>query len=281
MTQRLELARSLASTHPVRLLCRLLEVPRSTVLYEPAPRAFPEFLEETILSFRAVFPCAGVRYMHELLRRYQVQASRSQIRKIYETHGLLGKPPRRRIHTTDSQHLHPVYPNRVKGLAIVRADQVWVSDVTFIRVASRWAYLDLILDAFTRRILSWALGFGNTTALYCEALERALFEGTPEIHHSDQGRPYASPRYTRILSRLQVQISMARTGSPWENGLAERVNRTIKEEEVLRSEYRSLAEARLCLSNWIELYNHGRLHSSLAYYTPMEYHDMHKPSEQG
>lgn len=277
MTERLALARTLVESYPIRLVCRLLSVSRSSVLYEPAPRPVPDYLEETILSFRSVFPCAGVRYMHELLRRYQVPASRSQVRFVYEAHGLLGKPFKRRLQTTNSRHNHPVYPNLVKGLVIDRADQVWVSDVTFIRVDRRWAYLDLILDAFTRRILSWSLSFGNNTSLYCDALERALFEGTPEIHHSDQGQPYASPRYTRLLHRLRVQISMARTGSPWENGLAERVNRTIKEEEVLRSEYRTLDEARRSIASWIELYNYGRLHSSLDYFTPMEFYEMNRP----
>ena len=281
MTQRLAVARILVNSYPIRVVCKLLRVCRSSVLYEPAPRSAPDSLEETIFTFRSVFPSAGVRYMHELLRRYQVPASRTQVRTIYEAHGLLAKPFKPRIQTTDSRHHHPVYPNLIKGLPIVRADQVWVSDVTFIRVARRWAYLDLILEAFTRRIQSWALSFGNDALLCCEALERALFEGTPEIHHSDQGRTYASQRYTRLLHRLNVQISMATTGSPWENGLAERLNRTIKEEEVLISEYRTLEEARSSISSWIELYNHGRLHSSLDYYTPMEFHEITKSPPPG
>lgn len=279
---RVGLARSLSDRYSVRLLCRTLGISRSSVLYETSGRPEWSDLESTILFFRSVFPGAGVRYMHELLGRHQVQASRSQVRAVYERKGLLAKPFAARLRCTDSRHAHPRYDDLVKGLAIVRADQVWVTDTTFIRIARRWAYLSLILDAYTRRIVGWSVGHSNSAWLCAEALERALLDGEPGIHHSDQGNTYASKGYIQILERHKIQISMARAASPWDNGYAERLNRTIKDEEVRLSEYRTLQEAQASIADWVELYNHGRIHSSLNYYTPMEFYQMNKePPNQG
>lgn len=282
MSARVALARQLSDRYALRLLCRTLGISRSSALYES--RRWPAWadLEETIFSFRSAFPSAGVRYMHELLLRHGVRASRSQVRAVYERHGLLARPFKPRVVCTNSRHGHPRYRNLVKHLAIERADQVWVTDTTFLRVGKRWAYLNLIQDSFTRRIVGWSLGHSNSAWLCIQALEQALLTGVPEIHHSDQGSTYASQHYVEALHRRQIKISMAQTASPWQNGQAERLNRTVKHEEIRLSEYRTLQEAQHAMASWVELYNHGRIHSSLNYYTPMEFHEMNAtPPKQG
>lgn len=278
MRQRVETARVLCLNYPLRTVCRLLGVGRSSVLYKGAPEPDLSSLKEAIFFFLSARPNAGVRYMYEMLWRHEVECTRKQIYLIYKEEGLLQKPAPPRVQTTDSRHAHPVYPNLIKGIQIDRPDQVWVTDVTFLKVGGNWAYLDLILDVYTRRLLSWSLSASNDTLLCCQALHQALLHGQPEIHHSDQGRPYASQRFTRELEGRGVLISMAMTGSPWQNPHAERVNRTIKEEEVLRSEYRTMSEARQAIGSWVELYNHGRIHSSLGYYTPAEAYEMYEPA---
>jgi transposase InsO family protein len=145
--------------------------------------------------------------------------------------------------TTDSQHDFPRYPNLVQGLEIVRPDQVWVSDITYIRLAHGFVYLAVIMDVFTRNIRGWHLGQSLDQTLTLMALQRALAHGQPEIHHSDQGVQYAATSYTQLLQSAQARMSMADVGEAWQNGYAERLMRTIKEEEVDLSEYLDYADA--------------------------------------
>ena len=279
MKQRVEIARTLGAQYPVRTLCRLLGIGRSSVLYEGKQKQDHEELKRAIFFFLNAKPDAGVRYMYEMLRRHQVECSRAQVRRIYEEEGLLGKKPQKRLVCTDSRHGHPVYPDLVKGLEITGPDHVWATDVTFLRVRRHWAYLDLLLDVFSREIVGWSVGGSNDALLCSFALEGALLHRKPEIHHSDQGRPYASKLYTGLLEKNGIRISMSRSGSPWDNGHAERMNKTFKYEEAFRNEYRTIAEAREAVASFVELYNHGRIHSSLDYYTPAEFCEMHKPLE--
>jgi len=182
------------------------------------------------------------------------------------------KPQGRR--TTDSRHGFPRFPNRVAGLEVCRPDEVWVSDITYIRLGKGFVYLAVIMDMFTRGIRSWNLSRSLDRSLTLKALQRALRDGVPTIHHSDQGVQYASTDYGDLLKQHQVQISMSRKGSPGENPYAERLIRTIKEEEVDLSEYRDFAEAQAQIGHFIEeVYQKKRIHSSLGYLTPREYED--------
>ncbi len=212
----------------------------------------------------------GYRLMYKLLSRQGVACSRSRVREVYANLNLLGRRAPPRAQTTNSRHNEPRYPNLVKDLAIQRPDQVWVADTTFLKVARRTAYLALVEDAYTRRVVGWSLGFTNDASFVMSALEQALTRGRPEIHHSDQGTTYAAKCCTSRLLKLGTSLSMAAVGKAWENGLAERLNRTFKEEEIRRSEYDSLSEALSSIAAYVKLYNEQRIHMSLGYKTPLD-----------
>jgi putative transposase len=174
--------------------------------------------------------------------------------------------------TTNSQHPFPRYPNLVQDLAVVRPDQVWVSDITYIRLLHDFVYLAVIMDVFTRCVRGWYLGRSLDHSLTLTALRRALAHHVPEIHHSDQGIQYAATAYTQMLLEAKVQVSMAEVGQAWQNGYAERLIRTIKEEEVDLSEYLDYNDAYRQLGRFLDdVYLHKRIHSSLGYLTPAEF----------
>lgn len=284
MIMRVATAKELCRNHSVRQVCRLLGVNRSRLYYALSPKRDLTPLCRFVETIRVTLPQAGVPTLYEIVKRYHLDYSRREVSQAYRTLGILGKRPLRKPKTTNSRHPHPVYPDLVKGLRIKRPNQVWATDVTWVRISGRWAYLALIEDLYTRRIVGWSLSKSNDLFLCVFALEMALDHGTPEIHHSDQDTSYASPKYIRRLLDLGIAVSMTMTGSPWDNGFVERLNRTLKHEEVLLSEYQSLEEARTNIASWVELYNHGRPHSALDYCTPMEFYEMYeaepKPGEQ-
>ena len=178
----------------------------------------------------------------------------------------------RRTRTTNSQHDLPRYPNRVQDVKIRRPDQVWVADITYIRLQKEFIYLAVLMDVFTRSIRGWHLSRNLDSGLTLAALERALVAGTPAIHHSDQGVQYAALAYVDRLKKLGVRLSMAAVGEPRENGYAERLMRTIKEEEVDLSEYQDFTDAYQQIGRFLEdVYNHKRIHSALGYRTPSEF----------
>jgi putative transposase len=160
----------------------------------------------------------------------------------------------------------------VEGLDITHPEQVWVCDITYIRLGNGFVYLAVVMDVFTRSIRGWSLGQVLDTNLTLAALRMALALCLPEIHHSDQGVQYAAQDYVDLLNKYTVQISMAAQGKPEENGYAERLMRTIKEEEVDLSEYNNFADARSQIGRFIEdVYMTKRIHSSLGYLTPVEF----------
>src|SRR5262249_3902744 len=152
--------------------------------------------------------------------------------------------PARRRRTTDSRHNFPRYPNLVERLEVIRPDQLWVADITYVRLREEFVYLAILMDVFTRRVRGWELGRSLDQGLSLAALKRAMGKGPrPEIHHSDQGVQYAATAYPDMLAGRGVAISMAAVGRPEENGFAERLMRTIREEEIDLSEYRDFADA--------------------------------------
>jgi transposase InsO family protein len=188
--------------------------------------------------------------------------------------GIVGKAPERKPRTTDSDHPYPRYPNLVEGLEVTRPDFVWVADITYIRLRKEFVYLAVLMDVYTRCIRGWHLGRGLDQELTITALRRAYEQGRPEIHHSDQGVQYAAMAYVALLRGQEVKISMASVGDPKENGYAERLMRTIKEEEVDLSEYEDFPDALRSLGRFLDdVYNRKRIHSSLGYLTPAEFED--------
>jgi GNAT superfamily N-acetyltransferase len=171
-----------------------------------------------------------------------------------------------------SNHEFARSPNRVAGLRIERPNQVWVGDITDIRLGEGFVYLAVLMDVFTRCIRGWHLGRGLDHRLTLTALHQALSEHQPEIHHSDQGVEYAATGYVEVLKARGVQISIAEVGEPTQNGYAERLMRTIKEEEVDLSEYRNFTEAYTQIKTFLEdVYMKKRIHSSIGYLTPIEF----------
>ena len=165
-----------------------------------------------------------------LKRQGQRGVNHKRVARLMQELGLMGKLPVKRKRTTNSQHAFQRYPNRVMTVEIERPDQVWVGDITYIRLQQDFVYLAVLMDVFTRSIRGWHLARNMDQSLTLTALTRGLEKGIPEIHHSDQGVQYAATDYVDLLKEHGVQISMAEVGQAWQNGYAERLMRTIKEE---------------------------------------------------
>jgi transposase InsO family protein len=259
--------------YPVRQVCALLELSPSSYYYHSHPRDNSN-LEADLKAVAGEYPTYGTRrLMHQLRRRpYGYGVNRKQIQRLARQEGLLRPVKRRKTRTTNSQHPYPRYENLVKNLEIVRPDQVWVSDITYIRLRNGFIYLAIILDVFTRAVRGWCLSRTLDQPLTLLALQIALQAHTPQFHHSDQGLQYASEAYVNLLKSYEIQISMAAVGKAEENGYAERFMRTIKEEEVDLSEYYDFTDAHHQIGNFIQdVYMTKRIHSSLGYLTPAEF----------
>jgi putative transposase len=263
----------LAMDYPIRLVCRLLDVPRSSVYYAAQPAPDDEaMLKSVLLDLAGQWPTYGYRRLTAMMRRLGWPVNGKRVRRWMEELQLAGAPPKRTTRTTNSKHGFPRYDNLVKDLEISMPDQVWVADITYIRLHREFVYLAVLMDVFTRCLRGWHLGRSLDQGLTLAALERALVVATPQIHHSDQGVQYAATAYVERLRKLNVQPSMAAIGEPRENGYAERLMRTIKEEEVDLSEYHDFADARRQIRRFLDdVYNVKRIHSALGYLTPLEF----------
>jgi putative transposase len=265
----------LAKTYPIRLVCRLLSVPRSSVYY-PA-RTVPDdeaMLKSALLDLAGEWPTYGYRRLTAMMRRLGWRVNGKRVRRWMEELGIDGAPPTRKKRTTNSDHAFPRYANLVKDLEITGPDQVWVADITYIRLSREFVYLAVLMDVFTRSIRGWHLSRNLDQGLTLAALERALIVAVPQLHHSDQGVQYAATAYVERLQKLGVTLSMAAVGEPRENGYAERLVRTIKEEEVDLSEYQDFADALQQIRRFLDdVYNVKRIHSALGYLTPREFED--------
>jgi transposase InsO family protein len=248
-------------------------LPRSSYYYV-SHKADESQLVQDLKEVAGRYPRYGSRRLFHQLRRapYHHSIGRYRTRRMMREQDLLQKVKRKHCRTTHSEHPYPRYPNRVQDLEITHPDQVWVCDITYIRLSQEFIYLAVVMDVFTRSIRGWNLSRSLDTSLTLEALTQALEDHVPEIHHSDQGIQYAAQEYVSALQARQVQISMAAQGEPRENGYAERLMRTIKEEEVDLSEYQDFADAFRQIGRFIQdVYNTKRIHSSLGYLTPVEF----------
>lgn len=266
----------LAGRYPIRMLCRLLGLPRSSVYYHPhSQNGDSEAMFKTaLLDLAAEYPTFGYRRLTIMMRRLGWRVNSKRVRRWMDELGLCAVQPKRTVFTTDSRHSFPRYPNLVLGLEITHPDQVWVGDITYIRLPREFVYLAILMDVFSRAIRGWRLGRSLDHTLSLAALERALVVAVPEIHHSDQGVQYAATGYVQRLLGLGVRPSMAAVGKPEENPFAERVIRTIKEEEVYLSDYQDYHDALTQIGPFLDdVYNQKRIHSALGYLTPREFEE--------
>jgi len=265
----------LAQDYPITLACDVLGCTRSSYYHLATEQPDEVELKVAIKAVAAEWPTYGYRRVTAQLRRQGWLVNRKRVQRLMRLMDLQAKTKRKKRRTTNSEHDFPRYPNLVQGLEVVRPDQVWVSDITYIRFRAEFIYLAVIMDVFTRSIRGWHVGRSLDHTLTLTALQRALGRHpAPEIHHSDQGVQYAATAYTQALQDVNVQISMADVGAAWQNGYAERLIRTIKEEEVDLSEYLDYNDAHRQLGRFLDdVYMHKRIHSSLGYLTPAEFEE--------
>ncbi len=255
------------------MICRILDLPRSSYYYRAQVKQEND-LKEAIQSVAGQFPTYGTRRITRQLRRapYRYAFGRKRVQRLMRSMSLLRPVKRVKIHTTNSQHGFPRFRNLMEGLTISHPDQVWVADITYIRLKHTFIYLAVLMDVYTRSIRGWYLSRTLDQNLTLYALQQALVRHCPETHHSDQGIHYAFKNYIQLLKEHHVRISMAGVGKPEENGYAERLMRTIKEEEVELSEYNDLDDARDQIGRFLEdVYMTKRIHSALGYVTPVEF----------
>jgi putative transposase len=217
----------------------------------------------------------GYRRIAVLVQREGLAAGAKTVRRLMREDNLLAIRRRRFVVTTDSDHRFRVWPNLAQYLELTDINQLWVADFTFLRLEDEFVYLAVVLDAYSRRVIGWALDRTMTGSLTMEALERALALRRPSpgwVHHSDQGSQYACVEYVDLLERSGAVLSMSRAGCPWENGRCESFIKTLKQEEIDARPYRTLEELAAHVEEFIErVYNPVRLHSALAYQSPVEF----------
>jgi putative transposase len=232
-------------------------------------------LRDAMQKLAVEMPAYGYRRITAALRRGGWVVNHKRVLRLMRADNLLCLRQRAFVRTTDSDHQLRVYPNLARDLKVSGLNQLWVADITYIRLLWEFVYLAVILDAFSRRVIGWALGRTLEAKLALEALQMAIAGGRVApglVHHSDQGVQYASGDYTGLLTEHRISISMSRRGNPYDNAQAESFMKTLKYEEVYRTEYLDFADARRRIGRFLEsVYNQKRLHSALGYLPPAEF----------
>ncbi len=267
-------ARALASA-PV---CAALGISRATVYRR---RATPPVADETAVRdalqrIALEMPFYGYRRITAELRKCSFKINHKAVLRLMREDNLLCLRRKRAfVVTTDSRHTEPVHPNLARGMRLDSINQLWVSDITYIRLQREFIYLAVIMDAFSRRVIGWALERYLDAELTLAALRMALQARSVTsnlVHHSDRGVQYACAEYTELLIESGIGISMSRRANPYDNAQCERFMRTLKYEEVYLSDYDTLSEARTSIKRFLEsVYNQKRLHSAIGYMSPAEF----------
>jgi putative transposase len=232
-------------------------------------------LRDAIQRIALEMPSYGRPRITAELRRQGWTVNPKRVYRLMREDNLLCVRRRKFVVTTDSNHDRKIYPNLAHEMVLTGVDQLWVADLTYIRLREEFVFLAVVLDAYSRRVVGWSLDRTLEDELPLAALRMALSRRKPPpglVHHSDRGSQYASHEYTELLEANQITISMSRKGNPWDNAACESFMKTLKYEEVYRNEYRNLHEARASIAEFLEkIYNHKRLHSALGYLPPAEF----------
>jgi putative transposase len=264
----------------IERMCRLVDVSRAGYYRHwraSAPAQETTALRDEVQRLSLAHRFYGYRRITALLRQAGWTVNHKRVQRIRQTDNLLCVTGRTfRPATTDSRHRFAVYPNLARRLLPTSVNQLWVADITYVRLAEAFVYLAVVLDACSRRVVGWALAEHLKASLALAALEMALatrpVASGELVHHSDRGVQYACGDYIERLEVAGIQPSMSRAGCPWDNAMAESFMRTLKREEIDGRSYRHLAEARACIETFIEdVYNRQRLHSALAYRSPVAF----------
>jgi transposase InsO family protein len=265
-----EIITELSEQYPTRLVCEVLEIAPSSYYYQSQGEddlTLLQWIEGVIIEF----PRYGYRRVTAQLRRQGHLVNHKRVLRVMRENDLISAV-KGRPRTTDSQHGYGRYKNLIRDLIPQFPNHIWCADITYVQLQREYIYLAIILDLYTRSLRGWNLGRRLDSGLALQALEKALKRSKPLIHHSDQGIQYAAHNYVDRLQELGTQISMSRKGMPGDNPYAERVIRTIKEEEVYLADYQSFADAQAQIGHFIEdVYQTKRIHSSLGYLTPAEF----------
>lgn len=267
---------------PVTMMCRLLLVARSTYYAwvrrpeSPRARANRQLVSQVRIVHQESDRTYGSPRIYEELKAQGVRCSENRIARLMRLHRIRAKQPRRFKVTTDARHAFPVAPNVLnRQFAVDVPDRVWMTDLTYIWTGQGWLYLAVVMDLFSRRIVGWAMRPWLTTAIGLEALQAALLTRRPPpalLHHSDRGGQYASGEYQTLLAQHRIQCSMSRAGDCWDNAVVESFFASLKTERVHHRYYRTRAEAKADVFDYIErFYNRQRRHSSLGYLSPADY----------
>jgi len=270
----------------IQRMCELAAVSRAS-FYRYWTRREPAAAETELRAAMQRLALAhrhyGYRRIAVLLQREGYIAGAKVVRRVMREDSLLAIRRIRFVVTTDSDHRFQVWPNLAQYLELTDINQLWLADLTFLRLEEEFAYLAVVLDAYSRRVIGWALGEAMVGSLTVQALERALALRHPApgfVHHSDQGSQYACVEYVDLLERHGAVLSMSRAGRPWENGRCESFIKTLKQEEIDARPYRTIEELAAHVEEFIEqVYNPVRLHSALDYQSPVEFEQQHATSK--
>ena len=273
-----EIREAAAKGKAVNALCQMTGISRAGYYRWGVPKpGFPVEMEfrDALQKIALESPAYGYRRITAELRRRGFEVNQKRVLRLMRQDNLLCLRHKAFVVTTDSRHELPVYPNLAHNLVPSGVNQLWVADIIYIRLRAEFIYLAVVLDAFSRRVIGWALGRTLEAGLALSALSMALRQRQPApglVHHSDRGVQYASGDYTDLLKQHKIQISMSRKGNPYDNAACESFMKTLKYEEVYRTEYRDLADAYAQIGEFLErVYNQQRLHSALGYVPPAEF----------